>query len=384
MVHEKPTPSMGGLAMFAGVLVALTVAAQLPFFDGLGRSRSQWLAVVTATSVIVFFGAVDDIKGLSAPSKLAAQIFSAGLLALGGVQLLFFVFPGQGVLSLTADLAVPLTIVLVVAMLNAINLIDGLDGLAAGIVAIAAASLFAYMYRSPGAFGDASGAALLAAVAAGVAVGFLPWNFHPARIFMGDSGAMLLGMLLAAATIFGVGRNPYPPTGGDLAILALPIFLPLLVLAIPFLDVILAIVRRVRRGTGLAHADKEHIHHRLLDVGHSHRRAVLLMYLWSGLISACALAVAFVDSRALIGVVALGALLVFLATLLPLALGGRARDPADPAADGKASATQARPSREPGAAPPTAEARGAPPADPSSLHDPAKPGHAPASTESAS
>ena len=385
MVHEKPTPSMGGLAMFAGVLVALTVAAQLPFFDGLGRSRAQWLAVVTATSVIVFFGAVDDIKGLSAPSKLAAQIFSAGLLALGGVQLLFFVFPGQGVLSLTADLAVPLTIVLVVAMLNAINLIDGLDGLAAGIVAIAAASLFAYMYRSPGAFGDASGAALLAAVAAGVAVGFLPWNFHPARIFMGDSGAMLLGMLLAAATIFGVGRNPYPPTGGDLAILALPIFLPLLVLAIPFLDVILAIVRRVRRGSGLAHADKEHIHHRLLDLGHSHRRAVLLMYLWSALISACALAVAFIDSRAVIGVVALGALLIFLATLVPLALGGRARGPADPVtAGGKPSATQSRPSRDPGAGSSTAEARGTPPADPSSLHDPAKPGHAPASTESAS
>jgi UDP-GlcNAc:undecaprenyl-phosphate/decaprenyl-phosphate GlcNAc-1-phosphate transferase len=240
------------------------------------------------------------------------------------------------------------------------------------------------MYRSPGAFGDASGAALLAAVAAGVAVGFLPWNFHPARIFMGDSGAMLLGMLLAAATIFGVGRNPYPPTGGDLAILALPIFLPLLVLAIPFLDVILAIARRVRRGSGLAHADKEHIHHRLLDVGHSHRRAVLLMYLWSALISACALAVAFIDSRAVIGVVALGAVLVFLATLLPLALGGRGRISAGPISGaGDPSATQPRPPRGSGSSS-SGESRGAPAADPSSLHDPAKPGHAPASTESAS
>jgi UDP-GlcNAc:undecaprenyl-phosphate GlcNAc-1-phosphate transferase len=330
MVHERPTASMGGVGMFAGVLVALAVARALPFFQDLGRSRTQWLAVLAATGSIVLLGAIDDVKGLSAPSKLAGQIFAAGLLALGGVQLLFFLFPGQGVLSLSSDLAVPLTIVLVVAMLNAINLIDGLDGLAAGIVTIAAASFFAYMYRSPGAFGDASAAALLAAVAAGVAVGFLPWNFHPARIFMGDSGAMLLGMLLAVATIFGVGRNPYPPTGGDLAILALPIFLPLLVLAIPFLDVALAILRRVRRGSGVAHADKEHIHHRLLDVGHSHRRAVLLLYLWSALISACALAVAFIDSRAIVGSVTLVAVAVFLATSLPLLVGRRAARASDP------------------------------------------------------
>ena len=358
-VHERPTPSMGGLAMFAGVLVALAVARGLAFFDDLGRSWTQWVAVLAATGSIVLLGAIDDVKGLSAPSKLAAQIFSAGLLALGGVQLLFFLFPGQGVLSLSSDLAVPLTIVLVVAMLNAVNLIDGLDGLAAGIVAIAAASFFAYMYRSPGAFGDASAAALIAAIAAGVAVGFLPWNFHPAKIFMGDSGAMLLGMLLAVATIFGVGRNPYPPTGGDLAILALPIFLPLLVLAIPFLDVALAIIRRVRRRSGVAHADKEHIHHRLLDVGHSHRRAVLLLYLWSALISACALAVAFIDSRALVGLVALAAIAVFLATSVPMLIGrraaglseadapaaavstnGSARPPSTAAADAKTSASQ--------------------------------------------
>jgi UDP-GlcNAc:undecaprenyl-phosphate/decaprenyl-phosphate GlcNAc-1-phosphate transferase len=338
-VHKEPTPSMGGLAMYVGVLVALAVAHALPFFNDLGRSRTQWAAVLAATSSIVFFGAIDDIKGLSPPSKLASQILAGGLLALGGVQLLFFLFPGQGVLSLSADLAVPLTIACVVAMLNAINLIDGLDGLAAGIVAIAAVAFFAYMYRSPGAFGDASAAALLAAITAGVAVGFLPWNFNPARIFMGDSGAMLLGMLLAVATIFGVGRNPYPPTGGDLAILALPIFLPLLVLAIPFLDVGLAIARRVRRGTGVAHADKEHIHHRLLDIGLGYRRTVLLMYLWSALISGCALAVAFIDSRLVVGAVALAAAVVFLATLAPGVVrmraarraAGSAAPPTDPA-----------------------------------------------------
>jgi UDP-GlcNAc:undecaprenyl-phosphate GlcNAc-1-phosphate transferase len=336
-VHKAPTPSMGGLAMYAGMLVALAVAHALPFFNGLGRSRTQWIAVLAATSTMVLFGAVDDIKGLSPPSKLASQIFAAGLLALGGVQLLFFLFPGQGVLSLSADLAVPLTILCVVAMLNAINLIDGLDGLAAGIVAIAAVAFFAYMSRSPGAFGDASAAALVAVVAAGVAVGFLPWNFNPARIFMGDSGAMLLGMLLAVATIFGVGRNPYPPTGGDLAILALPIFLPLFVLALPFLDVALAIGRRIRRGTGVAHADKEHIHHRLLDFGLGYRRTVLLMYLWSALISACALAVAFIDSRTVVGAIVLGAGAVFLATLAPGVIRTRATRRASVAAESSAA-----------------------------------------------
>lgn len=333
MVHERPTPSMGGVAMYVGLLVGLLAASFMPFFSDLGRSRTQWIGVVAAATVIVAAGAVDDRRGLSAPAKLAGQILSAGVLVLAGVQLLYFVFPGQGVLSLTSDVAVPLTILWVVVMVNAVNLIDGLDGLAAGMVAIAAAAFFVYLYESPGAFGDASAAALLASVTAGVCVGFLPHNFHPAKIFMGDSGAMLLGLLLAVSTIFGVGRNTYSPTGGDIAVLALPVFLPLLVLAIPLLDVALAVVRRVRRRSGLAHADKEHIHHRLLDVGHSHRKAVLLMYLWSALISACALAVAFIDSRTLVAAVAFVAVTLFFATLLPALIGARS-GPDDAPAEG--------------------------------------------------
>jgi UDP-GlcNAc:undecaprenyl-phosphate/decaprenyl-phosphate GlcNAc-1-phosphate transferase len=331
MVHERPTPSLGGLAMYAGFLGALLVARLLPFFSDLGRSRTQWVAVVASVSAVVVLGAVDDRWGMSAPAKLAGQILAAGLLALGGVQLLYFVFPGQGVLSLTSDVAVPLTILWVVAMVNAVNLIDGLDGLAAGMVAIAALAFLAYMIRSPGAAGDASAAGLVAVITAGVAAGFLPWNFHPAKIFMGDSGAMLLGLLLAVSTIFGVGRNPYSPTGGDLAVFALPVFLPLLLLAIPLLDVVLAIARRVRRGTGVAHADKEHIHHRLLDVGHTQRKAVLLMYLWSLLISGCALAAAFIDSRLVVGLVALVAIGILLATLLPAILRPRATRVGQPA-----------------------------------------------------
>ncbi|HEX9123066.1 MAG TPA: MraY family glycosyltransferase [Actinomycetota bacterium] len=309
-VHPRPTPTAGGLAIFLGILAGLGVSRLVPFLAGLHETSSEPDAALLAALVIVVVGIIDDTKGLSAPGKLAGQILAAGILVLAGVQLLFFYFPGQGILSLSPDLAVPLTILWVVAMVNAVNLIDGLDGLAAGMVAIGAIAFFAYMYRAPGVGGDPSTAALLSAVVAGAAVGFLPWNFNPARIFMGDSGAMLLGLMMGAATISGVGRNAYPPSGGDLAAIAIPIAVPLLILAVPFLDVVFAIVRRVRRGVRITHADKEHIHHRLLDIGHSHRQAVLLMYLWSALISTCALAVAFINGRALVGGIVLGALVL--------------------------------------------------------------------------
>jgi UDP-GlcNAc:undecaprenyl-phosphate/decaprenyl-phosphate GlcNAc-1-phosphate transferase len=174
-----------------------------------------------------------------------------------------------------------------------------------------------YMIRTPSTFDDASAAALLSVVAVGMCVGFLPWNFHPAKIFMGDSGALLLGMLLSIATIDGVGRNPFEPSGGDIAAIAGVLVVPLLVLFIPFLDVVLAITRRTWRGQGIGQADKEHIHHRLMDIGHSHRRAVLLMYLWSALISGSALAVGLIDGRATVGLILVGALALFLVTALP-------------------------------------------------------------------
>jgi len=222
---------------------------------------------------------------------------------------------------------VPLTVLWVVAMINAVNLIDGLDGLAAGMVAIAAVAFFVYMYRTGGG-ADPSTAALISAVVAGSALGFLPWNFHPAKIFMGDSGAMLLGLMLGVATISGVGRNASGPSRGDLAALAIPIAVPLLVLAVPFLDVLLAIIRRMRKGLGITHADKQHIHHRLLDIGHSHREAVLLMYVWSALISMCALAVAFINGRLVVGGIVIVA--VTAAAVLPRLIRDRAPRGSDP------------------------------------------------------
>jgi UDP-GlcNAc:undecaprenyl-phosphate GlcNAc-1-phosphate transferase len=312
-VHPKPTPTAGGLAIFLGVAAGLGLSRMIPFLSSLHETTSDIEATLVGAVTILAVGVIDDARGVSAIGKLAGQTLAAGIVALLGVQLLFFYFPGQGIVSLDPTLAIPLTVVWIVAMMNAVNLIDGLDGLAAGMVAIGAIAFFLYMFRAPGVDGEPSTAALLSAVAAGSALGFLPWNFHPAKVFMGDSGAMLLGLLMAVATISGVGRNTYPPSGGDLAAIAIPVAVPLLVLAIPFLDVVLAITRRMWRGRGITHADKEHIHHRLLDIGHSHRTAVLLMYLWSALISGCALAVAFIDGRALVGAVVGVALVVAVA-----------------------------------------------------------------------
>jgi UDP-GlcNAc:undecaprenyl-phosphate GlcNAc-1-phosphate transferase len=315
-VHAVPTPTIGGLALFAGLLAGLGVSRALPFFDQMNAGSAEPLGAVVACAAILGLGIVDDLRRITSLTKLTGQIFCAGLLVLAGVQLQYFVVPGS-IVSLGADLAVPLTVLWVVAIVNAVNLVDGLDGLAAGMVAIASAAFFVYMVSSDSLFGNASAAALLSCITAGVCVGFLPWNFHPAKIFMGDSGAMLLGMLVAIATISGVGRNPVPPSGGDLAVIAIPLLVPLLVLAIPFLDVALAIVRRARRNIELGQADKEHIHHRLMDIGHSHRQAVLLMYLWSALISASALAVGLIDGRLAAGAVLAGALVLFAVTALP-------------------------------------------------------------------
>ncbi|HEX9234991.1 MAG TPA: MraY family glycosyltransferase, partial [Actinomycetota bacterium] len=263
-------------------------------------------------------GVLDDIRSLSAPAKVAGQVLAAGLLILNGVELLFFWFPTQGIISLGSDLAVPLTIAWVLIMVNAINLIDGLDGLAAGIVAIAAGAFFIWVHGAPQpTFGESeTTAALLAAIAAGAAVGFLPYNFYPARVFMGDSGAMLLGLLLAASTIAGVGRT-IQPSGGDIAAFSIPVLIPVFVLAVPLMDVALAIVRRLRKGRPVFAPDKEHIHHQLRKIGHTHRQAVLIMYWWSLLLAGSGLAVSFINGRLIVGSILGAALFLIGITFVP-------------------------------------------------------------------
>ena len=241
-VHPKATPTMGGIAMYVGFLVGLGLSQVLPFFSRMNHGSAEPLAALVTCTAMVGLGAIDDKRGVSALAKLTAQVLIGGGLVLLGVQVLYFWFgPGAGIVSVSSDLAVPLTILWLALVVNAVNLVDGLDGLAAGMVAIAAAAFFIYMVRTESLFGDASAAALLSAITVGICVGFLPWNFYPARIFMGDSGSMLLGMLLTIATISGVARNPFPPSGGDLAAVVGTVMVPLLVLAIPFLDVVLAV-----------------------------------------------------------------------------------------------------------------------------------------------
>jgi UDP-GlcNAc:undecaprenyl-phosphate GlcNAc-1-phosphate transferase len=316
-VHASPTPTMGGIAMYAGFLVAMGIAFVLPFFSEVRRGSPVPLAAIVTSTLMFGLGAIDDRRGITALTKFTAQVFIGGVLVLMGVVLLWFWLPGAGVVILNADLAVPLTILWVVAVANAVNLVDGLDGLAAGMIAIAAAAFFVFLIRTPSTFGDASAAALLSAITVGVCLGFLPWNFHPAKIFMGDTGSLMLGLLLAVITISGLGRDATPPSGGDIVATAGVVVVPLLVLFIPLLDVALAVIRRTRHGTGIARADKEHLHHRLMDIGHGHRQAVLLMYLWSGLVAAAMLAVGLIDGRALIGGLLVAVAALFAATAFP-------------------------------------------------------------------
>jgi UDP-GlcNAc:undecaprenyl-phosphate GlcNAc-1-phosphate transferase len=318
-IHPKPTPTLGGVGILLGVAAGVGVASLTPAFREVFRDSSELEGTLVAAAVVVGVGAIDDLRSLSAPAKVAGQVLAAGLLILyGGIELHYFWFPfGQGIISLGPDLAVPLTVLWVLVAVNAINLMDGLDGLAAGIVVIAAAAFFIWVYSVPPSFsGPVSTAGLLSAITAGAAVGFLPYNFYPARIFMGDSGSMLLGVLLAAATISGVGST-VDPSGGDLAALAIPVLIPAIVLAVPLADVALAIVRRLRRGRPVFAPDKEHIHHQLREIGHTHRQAVLMMYLWSVLLAGSALAISFINGRGLVAVILGATLMIIAATFIP-------------------------------------------------------------------
>jgi UDP-GlcNAc:undecaprenyl-phosphate GlcNAc-1-phosphate transferase len=274
--------------------------------------------------VIFALGAVDDLRDLPAPVKLAGQVFAAGILFLAGVKMQFVLMPSGVSYSLSDDVSVLVTVIWIVAMINAVNLVDGLDGLAAGIAAIASTAFFVYTLRltQAGTFAGGSAAPLLAITIAGASLGFLRHNFFPARIFMGDSGSMLLGLVLGATTVLGIGRAPaviIPSSNQAAVFLAyFPLLIPLAVILIPFTDALLAVVRRWRNKRSVFHADKEHLHHRLMDLGHGHRQAVIVMYIWSALAAGAGLAFTFLDPNEFVFIlpVAVGALVVY--TLFPM------------------------------------------------------------------
>lgn len=320
-VHATPTPRLGGLAMLAGLYAGLEVADRLPFLSVVSRDWSEPRAVLVAGTLICLLGMADDRWELDSLTKLAGQVAAAGIMVLLGVQWSFAIDrDSQTTLSLGPETAVPLSILATLILVNAMNFIDGLDGLAAGVAAIAAGATFYFAYQIAviNGFYRASPAALLAAVTAGVCVGFLPHNFNPARLFMGDSGSMLIGLLSAASMISVTGQVAYGGYAGPSRSLPslIPLAIPLAVLAVPMLDLGLAVVRRTRAGRSPFAADKMHLHHRMLQIANSHVRAVLLMYFWAALVGFGGVAASFSDSPLPILAVTVGVGLVGLVGLL--------------------------------------------------------------------
>ena len=273
-------PVLGGLAMFGGLVAALAFAAPREAFTEVFSATSEPVGLLVGAAALVVLGVLDDLLDLPAAFKLAGQLVAATLVAALGLQLQYFWLPGLGVIALSNDLGLVLTVIFLVAFINIVNLVDGLDGLAAGVSGIGAAAFLLYALRGGGAASSLlSSATLLAVITIGLSVGFLVHNWYPARIFMGDTGSMLLGLLLGASGVAHVGRSSSPTTAEFVA--SVPLVVPLIVLAVPVLDTVLTIVRRLRNDQPVTRADLGHLHHALVASGHPHRRAVLVLYGWS-------------------------------------------------------------------------------------------------------
>ncbi|RZS32414.1 UDP-GlcNAc:undecaprenyl-phosphate GlcNAc-1-phosphate transferase [Herbihabitans rhizosphaerae] len=323
-VHVVPIPRLGGLAMYLGVCGGILLAHQLPVLRHAFTSSLDVTGVLVGGGVIVLIGMLDDRFELDSTTKLAGQTTSAGILVLFGLQWIVLWVPWGGdgeyygtQLYLDQNQGGLLAVLLTVTLVNAMNFIDGLDGLAAGVGLIAAAATCAFSLNLlDESRGDVTNypPALIAATLAGACLGFLPHNFQPAKIFMGDSGSMLIGLMLAAATTSASGRVVPNNTGPrDTLALLSPLLVVAAVLFVPLLDLVLAVIRRTRRGQSPFHADKMHLHHRLLEFGHSQRRAVLLIYLWASIIAFGAVALRLFDVYIVgwgIGIALLVALLV--------------------------------------------------------------------------
>ncbi|WP_407650653.1 MraY family glycosyltransferase [Antiquaquibacter oligotrophicus] len=323
-VHTTPTPRLGGVAMFLGVLAAFGAASFIPQLSLVYADPAPVLGLLGAALIIVLLGVADDLWDLDWLTKLAGQIIAAGLLAWQGFQLSTLPIGGQVIVSPYVSLII--TILAIVLVMNAINFIDGLDGLVAGVALIANGVFFVYVYilqaRAQTEYFNL--ASLTTAVLIGACIGFLPLNFHPAKLFMGDAGALLVGLLMAASAISVTGAvDPgiiAQPDIFNAYFLAayIPILLPFAVLIVPLLDFGMAIVRRLRAGKSPFSADRKHLHHRLLDMGHSHLHAVLLFYGWTLVVAVGSLGYVFLPWYLPTLFIAVGLAICTVITLAPL------------------------------------------------------------------
>ncbi len=272
-LNRRPIPRLGGLAIFLGILVP-----SLAFLKLTGEMRG----IVIGGAVACVVGAVDDFRGLAPAPKLAGQVLAAAIPTVFGVWVDHFTFPFLGAVDLPAAVGLPITVLWVVAVMNMVNFLDGLDGLASGVCAIAGVT-FAVLALSL----DKVDAAILSAIVAGACVGFLRHNFFPARIFMGDSGALVLGFTLGTVSVAGLLKTAS----------TVVLFLPLVVLAVPIIDTSFVVAKRMKYGVPVYSADRSHLHHRFVNIGFSQRRAALTMWAWCATLAAAALATRFVPFR---------------------------------------------------------------------------------------
>ncbi|MFI9553293.1 glycosyltransferase family 4 protein [Nonomuraea endophytica] len=284
-VHTTPTPRLGGLAMYFGMVAGLLVAGNLNRTGYVLSQDQTTLALIVAGGLITLTGFLDDWWGMDPFIKLGGQIAAAGVMVFFEMRLTSIPLPDSwgGAYVLDYNLSTVLTILIVVVAINAVNFVDGLDGLAAGIVGIAAAATWMYSIFLDQAIEQnrINTTAAITAILIGMCLGFLPHNFHPAKIFMGDTGAMLLGLVLAGSLITVTPIDPFSFDGINKFGTLVPLLLPVAVLVLPLTDLITAVVRRTSHGMSPFAPDRGHLHHRLLDIGHSQRRTVLIMYAWT-------------------------------------------------------------------------------------------------------
>ena len=283
-IHTTPTARWGGVAMWLAMSVTFMIVNHLPLVGKSFGHEAQ--GIFLAATTIVLLGMADDRFQLDALTKLTGQVFVAGILLMYGIQILWL--PINGVITLPPSIGQLVTVLIVVITINAVNFIDGMDGLAAGIVAIAGVAFFAFAYLLAVDYGfsRAGAPSLITAVLVGVCIGFLPHNAYPARIFMGDSGSMLLGLLLASAAITLTGQvDPNAISAESSGPTLLPLLLPFAVLAVPLADLVLAVLRRVKAGRSPFAPDNEHLHHRLMSAGNSQLKTSFILYMWTATIA---------------------------------------------------------------------------------------------------